>query len=50
MTGMLAWRASASMVAWAYTRATMPSTQRERLRATSGTDSRVPSPISLPAR
>ena len=50
MTGMLAWRARPSTVAWSYTRATIPSTQRERLRATSGTDSREPMPISLRER
>src|SRR5262245_43500258 len=50
MTGTLAWRASPVIVACEFTRAMMPSTHRERLRATSGTDSRVPSPISRPTR
>ena len=50
MTGTVAWRASVSMVSWAYTRAAIPSTQRERFRATSATASRVPRPISWPER
>ena len=50
MTGTVAWRASSSRVRWAKTRAAMPSTQRERLRAMSGTDSRLPMPISWAER
>ena len=50
ITGTVAWRARPSTVSCKYTRAAIPSTQSERLRAASGTDSRVPSPISGPER
>lgn len=47
MTGMLACWASSWRVCWRYTRPMTASTQRSRLRATSLTRSRVPSPISV---
>ena len=50
MTGTVAQRASSSSVLWAKTRAAMPSTHRERLRAMSGTDSRLPGPMSWAER
>ena len=50
MTGTVAWAASCSSVRCENTRAATTSTHRERLRPTSGTDSRLPIPISWAAR
>ncbi len=46
ITGTEAWAAISTSVAWANTRAAITSTHRDRLRATSGTDSRLPRPTS----
>ena len=50
INGIEALAASCSRVLCENTRAATTSTQRERLRATSGTDSRLPIPISCAAR
>ena len=50
LSGTLASRARSRQIAWSNVRIMIPSTQRDRLRATSATDSRLPSEISAGAR